>query len=94
VYSSPSVEKSMAERYELGAYVGIGLDNPNKQIRFSTAPNDFQSMLFDTTTGKYEFIEPINTAKDVYGVFFKTDKSKEILLNVKLQNRKMQKGDE
>ncbi|HCN48852.1 MAG TPA: propanediol utilization protein [Chryseobacterium sp.] len=77
VYSSPSVEKSMAERYQLGAYVGIGLDNPNKQIRFSTAPNDFQSMLFDTTTGKYEFIEPINTAKDVYGVFFKTDKSKD-----------------
>lgn len=77
VYSSPSVEKSMAERYQLGAYVGIGLDNPNKQIRFSTAPNDFQSMLFDTTTGKYEFIEPINTAKDIYGVFFKTDKSKD-----------------
>ncbi|MEN5307459.1 reprolysin-like metallopeptidase [Chryseobacterium cucumeris] len=77
VYSSPVVEKSMADRYELGAYSGIGLDNPHKQIRFSTAPNDFQSMTFDTDTGKYEFIEPINKEKDVYGVFFKSNKSHE-----------------
>lgn len=75
VYSSPVVEKSMAERYELGAYTGIGVDNPNKRIRFSTAPNDFQSMLFDSSTGKYEFIEPLNKEKDVYGVFFKSNKS-------------------
>ncbi|MBT2619153.1 reprolysin-like metallopeptidase [Chryseobacterium sp. ISL-6] len=75
VYSSPSVEKSMADRYELGAYSGVGLDNPSKQIRFSTAPNDFQSMLFDTKTGQYEFIEPINKEKDVYGVFFKSNKT-------------------
>ena len=67
----------MADRYELGAYSGIGLDNPHKQIRFSTAPNDFQSMTFDTDTGKYEFIEPINKEKDVYGVFFKSNKSHE-----------------
>lgn len=77
VYSSPVVEKSMADRYELGAYAGIGLDNPHKQIRFSTAPNDFQSMTFDTDSGKYEFIEPINKEKDVYGVFFKSNKSHE-----------------
>lgn len=77
VYSSPVVEKSMAERYELGAYAGIGLDNPHKQIRFSTAPNDFQSMTFNTDTGKYEFIEPINKEKDIYGVFFKSNKSHE-----------------
>ncbi|MDN3692832.1 zinc-dependent metalloprotease family protein [Chryseobacterium tructae] len=75
VYSSPVVAKSMAERYELGAYSGVGLDNPTKQVRFSTAPNDFQSMLFDSKTGKYEFIEPINKEKDVYGVFFKTNKT-------------------
>ncbi|REC50129.1 reprolysin-like metallopeptidase [Chryseobacterium pennipullorum] len=76
VYSSPVVEKSMADRYELGAYAGIGIDDPNKQIRFSTAPNDFQSMLFDGNTGKYEFIEPVNNAKDIYGVFYKSNKSK------------------
>ncbi|WP_160137357.1 reprolysin-like metallopeptidase [Chryseobacterium sp. c4a] len=75
VYSAPVVAKSMAERYELGAYSGVGLDNPTKQVRFSTAPNDFQSMLFDSKTGKYEFIEPINKEKDVYGVFFKTNKT-------------------
>jgi hypothetical protein len=75
VYSSPVVEKSMAERYQLGAYSGVGLDNPSKQVRFSTAPNDFQSMLFDTKTGQYEFIEPINKEKDVFGVFFKSNKT-------------------
>lgn len=75
VYSAPVVEKSMADRYELGAYSGVGIDNPHKQIRFSTAPNDFQSMLFDATTGKYEFIEPINKEKDVFGVFFKSNKT-------------------
>ncbi|HBV14844.1 reprolysin-like metallopeptidase [Chryseobacterium carnipullorum] len=74
VYSSPVVEKSMADRYELGAYSGVGVDNPHKQIRFSTAPNDFQSMIFDAVTGKYEFIEPINKEKDVYGVFLKSNK--------------------
>ncbi|WP_426478857.1 reprolysin-like metallopeptidase [Chryseobacterium sp. CBSDS_008] len=77
VYSSPVVEKSMADRYELGAYAGIGMDNPHKQIRFSTAPTDFQSMVFDADTGRYEFIEPINKEKDVYGVFFKSNKSHE-----------------
>lgn len=77
VYSSPTVAKTMAERYQLGAYSGVGIDDPNKQVRFSTAPDDFQSMLFDAKTGKYEFIEPINKEKDIYGVFFKTNKSHE-----------------
>ncbi|AZA83955.1 propanediol utilization protein [Chryseobacterium lactis] len=75
VYSAPVVAKSMADRYQLGAYSGVGLDNPTKQVRFSTAPNDFQSMLFDTKTGQYEFIEPINKEKDVFGVFFKSNKT-------------------
>lgn len=75
VYSSPVVAKSMADRYDLGAYSGVGLDNPTKQVRLSTAPNDFQSMLFDTKTGQYEFIEPINKEKDIFGVFFKSNKT-------------------
>lgn len=77
VYSSPVVAKSMADRYQLGAYSGVGIDNPTKQIRFSTSPDDFQSMLFDSKTGKYEFIEPMTKEKDIYGVFFKTHKSQE-----------------
>lgn len=74
VYSSLTMEKSMAERYQLGSYSGIGLDSPNKQIRFSTSPNDFQSMLLDSNTGKSEFIEPVTKEKDIYAVFFKSDK--------------------
>lgn len=77
VYSSPVVVKSMADRYQLGSYSGVGIDNPSKQIRFSTSPDDFQSILFDSTTGKYEFIEPVNKEKDVFGVFFKSNKSHE-----------------
>lgn len=74
VYSSLVMEKSMADRYQLGSYSGVGLDSPNKQIRFSTSPNDFQSMIIDSNTGKSEFIEPVTKEKDIYAVFFKTDK--------------------
>ena len=72
VYSSPVVVKSIADRYQLGSYVGIGIDDPAAYVRFSLAPNDFQSMV--VRNGNYEFIEPQNTAKSVYGVFPKSDK--------------------
>ncbi len=75
VYSSPVVVKSIAERYQLGSYVGVGIDDPNAIVRFSVAPNDFQSMV--VRNGNYEFIEPQNTAKSVYGVHPKTNKTEE-----------------
>lgn len=75
VYSSPVVVKSIADRYQLGSYVGIGIDDPNAIVRFSVAPNDFQSMV--VRNGNYEFIEPRNTAKSVYGVHPKTNKTEE-----------------
>lgn len=34
VYSNPVVEKSMADRYQLGSYVGVGVDDPSKYVRF------------------------------------------------------------
>ncbi|SKB72437.1 Por secretion system C-terminal sorting domain-containing protein [Soonwooa buanensis] len=73
VYSLPVVVKSLADKYDLGSYSGVGIDDPTKYVRFSTAPNDFQSMLYQN--GKYEFIEPQNAAKTVYGVFPKTNKN-------------------
>lgn len=75
IYSSPVVVKSIADRYQLGSYVGVGIDDPNAIVRFSVAPNDFQSMI--VRNGKYEFIEPQNTAKSVYGVHPKTNKTEE-----------------
>ena len=75
VYSLPVLEKSLADRYQLGSYAGVGIDNPTSYVRFSIAPNDFQSMLF--RNGQYEFIEPQNTEKSVYGVFPKTQKGNE-----------------
>ena len=73
VYSSPVVVKSLADRYQLGSYVGVGLDDPNAYVRFSVAPNDFQSMV--NRNGKFEFIEPQNKEKSVYGVHPKSNKS-------------------
>ncbi|MDG4652788.1 GEVED domain-containing protein [Chryseobacterium arthrosphaerae] len=70
VYSFPVVVKELAEQYQLGSYVGVGIDDPGKYLRFSLAPNDFQSMII-TGEGS-EFIEPANTAKTVYRVYPKT----------------------
>ncbi|MBK1898127.1 GEVED domain-containing protein [Chryseobacterium paridis] len=75
VYSFPVVVKELADEYQLGSYVGVGIDDPGKYLRFSLAPNDFQSMIFKN--GKAEFIEPVNKDKTVYGVHPKTDKSSE-----------------
>lgn len=73
VYSSPVVVKSLADKYQLGSYVGVGLDDPTAYVRFSVAPNDFQSMMI--RNGVYEFIEPKNTDRSVYGVHPKTNKT-------------------
>ncbi|AZA52246.1 reprolysin-like metallopeptidase [Chryseobacterium sp. G0201] len=75
VYSFPVVTKELADQYQLGSYVGVGIDDPSKYVRFSVAPNDFQSMIIKD--GKYEFIEPQNADKTVYGVHPKTDKTNE-----------------
>lgn len=66
VYSNPVVEKSLAERYGLGSYIGVGIDDPTKYLRFSTSPNDFQSMIIKN--GEYQFIEPINRDLGIYKV--------------------------
>lgn len=73
VYSAPVVVKSLADRYQLGSYIGVGIDDPSAYVRFSVAPNDFQSMMF--RNGAYEFIEPQNTDKSVYGVHPKSNKT-------------------
>ena len=72
VYSLPVVEKSLADRYQLGSYVGAKVNDPTIWVRFSVSPYDLQSMMFKD--GKYEFIEPLNQEKTVYGVFPKSEK--------------------
>lgn len=70
VYSNPVMEKSMADRYGLGSYVGVGVDDPSKYLRFSTSPTEMQSMIIKD--GVFQFIEPISADKKTYGVFYKT----------------------
>ncbi|KQT15329.1 propanediol utilization protein [Chryseobacterium sp. Leaf404] len=71
VYSFPVVVKELAEQYDLGSYVGVGIDDPTKSVRFSLAPNNFQSMIIGGS-GDYEFIEPLISDKTTYGVHAKT----------------------
>lgn len=73
VYSAPVVVPELASRYDLNSYVGVGIDDTSKYIRFSLSGNDFQSMIIKN--GFYEFIEPINTEKTLYKVFSKNKKS-------------------
>ncbi len=73
VYSFPVMTKEFADQYQLGSYVGASLDDPTKYLRFSVAPNDFQSMIIQD--GKYEFIDPVNADKTVYGLHPKTKKN-------------------
>ncbi|WP_228446578.1 hypothetical protein [Chryseobacterium sp. 3008163] len=72
VYSSPVFAKDLADQYQLGSYVGVGIDDPTKFLRFSVAPTDFQSMIIKG--GEYEFIEPANADKTVYRVHPKSQK--------------------
>ncbi|MFP7658302.1 hypothetical protein [Chryseobacterium proteolyticum] len=73
VYSFPVVVKELADQYELGSYVGTAVDDPSQSIRFSVAPNDFQSMLFNN--GSYEFVEPVDKSTGLYYVHPKTAKT-------------------
>lgn len=70
VYSFPVMVKELADQYHLGSYIGVGIDDPEKSVRFSVAPNDFQSMMLKD--GVYQFIDPQNADKTVYGVHPKT----------------------
>ncbi|KQR93794.1 propanediol utilization protein [Chryseobacterium sp. Leaf180] len=72
VYSFPVMVKELADQYQLGSYVGVGLDDPTSYLRFSISPKDFSSMVI--RNGVYEFIDPQDAAKTVYGVHFKTSK--------------------
>lgn len=70
VYSNPVIDKSLADKYQLGSYVGVGVDDSSKYLRLSTSPSDMQSMIIKD--GIFQFIEPISTDKQTYGVFYKT----------------------
>ncbi|WP_164723255.1 reprolysin-like metallopeptidase [Chryseobacterium aureum] len=70
VYSNPVMDRSLVEKYQLGSYIGVGIDDPSKYLRFSTSPYNMQSMIIKN--GIFQFIEPISTDQQTYGVFYKT----------------------
>lgn len=73
VYSFPVMVPELAEQYQLGSYTGVSTENPTKFIRFSVAPNDFQSMVYDEHG--YQFISPEDKSKGLYSVHPKTNKA-------------------
>ena len=73
VKSFPVVDEQLEAQYELGSYTGVSVSDPKRTIRFSIAPNDFQSMIFDQ--GNYEFIDPRRNSGGIYSVHSKTKKS-------------------
>lgn len=73
VYSFPVMVPELAEQYQLGSYTGVSTENPAKFIRFSVAPNDFQSMVYDEHG--YQFISPEDKSKGLYSVHPKTNKA-------------------
>lgn len=81
VNSFPVMDEALANQYQLGSYVGVGIDDPTKYVRFSVAPNDFQSMVI--SNGKYEFIEPATDNKAYYSVHGKTNKDGAFNCNTK-----------
>lgn len=69
VYSNPVVVPSLAERYQLGSYEGVGVDNPNKKVRFSISPYGFQAMI--QKGGRMEFLDPIDVNSNIYSLHLK-----------------------
>ena len=70
VYSNPVLDKSRPININWDLIRGVGVDDPSKYLRFSTSPNDMQSMIIKN--GIFQFIEPISADKQTYGVFYKT----------------------
>lgn len=70
VYSFPVVVKSLADRYQLGSYIGVSTENPAKMVRFSVAPNDFQAMIYGV--GEYQFIDPEDKTSALYSLHAKS----------------------
>lgn len=73
VYSLPVVDPALAEQYDLESYVGVGIDDPSKKIRFSVAPGHFSSMTIKD--GQLELIDPENLGGSLYTVTAKTSKA-------------------
>lgn len=67
VYHAPVLDEEIENKYNLYSYVGIGLDDKNKYIRFSISPDQFNSMILDNT-GNIQLIDPYTTDGGVYSV--------------------------
>ena len=93
VNSFPVMDEALANQYQLGSYVGVGIDDPSKYIRFSVAPNDFQSMIIGAD-GKYEFIEPATADKAYYSIHGKTSKTGAFVCGTKESPESIQKLNE
>ena len=69
VYESSNFAPELQAQFpEIRAFVGLGIDDKNAQIRLSSAPNGVQAMVFRTDK-RNEFMEPYSEDGKVYAVY-------------------------
>lgn len=73
VISMPVAEASLAAKYDLGSYAGTGVDDPQKYVRFSFSNGKLQAMIIKGE--EYQFIDPVDPAQNLFGVFEKSSKN-------------------
>lgn len=66
--SSNFAPELQAQFPDIRAYVGLGIDDKNAQIRLSSAPNGIQAMVFRTDK-RNEFMEPYSEDAKIYAVY-------------------------
>lgn len=74
VFNDPVMEQSLENRYNLNSYIGVGIDDKSKYIRFSTSPTSIETMIIDGK-GVSQFIDPYTNDKTYFFVHNKTPKS-------------------
>jgi subtilisin-like proprotein convertase family protein len=69
VFEASNFDSELQAQFpEIRAYVGVGLDDRNAQVRLSSAPNGIQTMIFRTDKSN-EFMEPYSLDGKTYAVF-------------------------
>lgn len=69
VYESSNFAPELQAQFpDIRAFVGLGIDDKNAQIRLSSAPNGIQAMVFRTDK-RNEFMEPYSEDARIYAVY-------------------------
>lgn len=74
VFNDPIMSENMQNQYGLGSYIGFGVDDKSKYLRFSTSEQSIETMIIDGT-GKTQFIDPYTKDNSVFFIHYKTPRT-------------------